>query len=199
MTDYAYHHARFLVSAAQFSQLPVDEGYEVAFVGRSNSGKSSALNLITRQKNLARTSKTPGRTQLINLFCFDEKRRLVDLPGYGYAKVSASIKQRWQKTLADYLENRGCLKGLILLMDVRHPLQETDSQLLHWARKANRPVHVLLTKSDKLRRGPALDALRNVQKALSTYHAEISSQLFSSVDGTGLEEVYKQLDNWFEY
>ena len=197
MIKQPYHQARFLLSVAKISQLPADEGYEVAFVGRSNSGKSSALNAITRQKNLARTSKTPGRTQLINLFQFDTDRRLVDLPGYGYAKVSSTIKQRWQQTLSEYLEKRLCLKGLVLLMDIRHPLQEMDGELLRWAVHAKLPVHVLLTKADKLRRGPALQVMASVKQTIKRYNKETTLQLFSVLAGIGLDEVYQQLDEWF--
>ena len=127
-----YRQAQFLTSAAALNQLPPDEGIEVAFAGRSNAGKSTVLNVLTGQRQLARTSKTPGRTQLINLFTLDEHRRLVDLPGYGFAQVPQSVKLRWQETLSQYLEQRDCLKGLILLMDSRHPLQALDLNLLDW-------------------------------------------------------------------
>ncbi|RJG41964.1 YihA family ribosome biogenesis GTP-binding protein, partial [Streptococcus pyogenes] len=137
-----YSKAVFLKSAARVNQLPEDSGYEVAFAGRSNAGKSSALNCLTHNKNLARTSKTPGRTQLINLFSLDEQRRLVDLPGYGYAKVAMEVKLEWQKNLAHYLEARQCLRGLILLMDVRHPLKDLDQILVNWALHRELPVHI---------------------------------------------------------
>ena len=137
------------------AQCPNDDGCEIAFAGRSNAGKSSAINTLTRNKGLARTSKTPGRTQLINFFQLDEGKRLVDLPGYGYAKVPIAMKRKWDKHLAEYLQLRQSLAGLILLMDIRHPLQEFDLQMLNWAAQAGLPVHILLTKSDKLKRGPA--------------------------------------------
>lgn len=191
-----YQQAVFLKSAAQLSQLPDDTGSEVAFVGRSNAGKSSALNTLTRTRNLARTSKTPGRTQLINLFTLDETRRLVDLPGYGYAQVPMEIKLRWQKTLALYLEKRQCLKGLVLLMDIRHPLKEFDINMLDWAQHCQLPIHILLTKADKLTRGAQHNSLHSVKKALSEYNA-VSVQLFSSLSRLGLEELEAKLDEWY--
>ena len=193
-----YHRARFLTSAAQLDQLPPDTGFEVAFAGRSNAGKSSALNRITRQKALARTSKTPGRTQLINLFSLDDQRRLVDLPGYGYAKVAEAIKLRWQQTMENYLASRESLQGLILLMDVRHPLRDTDEQLLAWCWHVGMPVHVLLTKADKLKRGPAQATLLKVRDTLNRQAptGSTSVQLFSALKGTGIEEVRNRLDHW---
>ncbi|MES9938030.1 MAG: ribosome biogenesis GTP-binding protein YihA/YsxC, partial [Sedimenticola sp.] len=142
-----YHQARFLTSAAKLNQSPADEGIEVAFAGRSNAGKSSAINTLCQQRNLARTSKTPGRTQLLNFFTLDEQRRLVDLPGYGYAKVAEKVKLQWQKELAAYLEQRQSLRGIILLVDVRHPLKEFDQQMLDWSAQIDLPVHILLTKA----------------------------------------------------
>jgi GTP-binding protein len=196
----AYRGAQFEISAAKLSQLPADEGFEVAFAGRSNAGKSSAINKICCQKSLARTSKTPGRTQLINFFTMDEKRRLVDLPGYGYAKVSEDIKRRWQQTMEQYLATRESLQGLILLMDVRHPLRDTDQQLLSWSWNVGMPTHVLLTKADKLKRGAAQNTLLKVRKEISENDPEglTSVQLFSSLKGTGLDEVYTVLDAWFQ-
>lgn len=188
------------MSAAKLSQLPADEGLEVAFAGRSNAGKSSAINRITGQKSLARTSKTPGRTQLINFFSLDEMRRLVDLPGYGYAKVSEDIKRRWQQTMEQYLANRRCLRGLVLLMDVRHPLKEIDQQLLSWCWHVGMPVHILLTKADKLKRGQAQNTLLKVRREIDSHGPEglTSVQLFSALKGTGLDEVYRVLDRWLE-
>jgi GTP-binding protein len=195
-----YRSAEFEISAAQLSQLPLDDGAEIAFAGRSNAGKSSAINRITGQKSLARTSKTPGRTQLINFFKLDERRRLVDLPGYGYAKVAAEVKRRWQQTMEQYLSTRQSLRGLILLMDVRHPLKEVDQQLLAWCWQVGMPVHVLLTKSDKLKSGASKSALLKVQQELSQHSPDglTSVQLFSSTKGVGLEQVYKVLDGWLE-
>ncbi len=196
----AYRGAHFETSAAKLSQLLADEGMEVAFAGRSNAGKSSAINRICCQKSLARTSKTPGRTQLINFFTLDEQRRLVDLPGYGYAKVSEDIKRRWQQTMEQYLASRQSLQGLVLLMDVRHPLKEVDQQLLAWSWNVGMPTHILLTKADKLKRGAAQNTLLKVRKEISENDpAGLSSvQLFSSLKGTGLGEVYSVLDRWLQ-
>lgn len=191
-----YTKAAFLISAAKLAQLPTDDGYEVAFVGRSNAGKSSAINVITEQHRLARTSKTPGRTQLINVFALDAERRLIDLPGYGYAKVSEAIKQEWQTLLSNYLCERECLKGLILLMDIRHPLKDTDQQLLLWARDRGLPTHVLLTKADKLNRNPAMQQLIKVRQAMIPYHPSATAQLFSALKRTGLDDARAQLNSW---
>ena len=195
-----YRGAQFEISAAKLSQLPADDGMEVAFAGRSNAGKSSAINKISCQKSLARTSKTPGRTQLINFFTMGEQRRLVDLPGYGYAKVSEDIKRRWQQTMEQYLATRQSLRGLILLMDVRHPLKDIDQQLLTWSWNVEMPTHILLTKADKLKRGSAQNTLLKVRKKISENDPEglTSVQLFSSLKGTGLDEVYSVLDGWFQ-
>lgn len=193
-----YTKARFLISAAKPQQAPPDSGREVAFAGRSNAGKSSALNAITQQKALARTSKTPGRTQLLNFFAVDDDRRLVDLPGYGYARVAVDIKAQWQRSLAGYLEQRQSLAGLILLMDIRHPLTDYDLQMLIWAQHADLPVHVLLTKADKLKRGAAKNALLQVRKRLKEDGFEASVQLFSALKKEGLEEVWAVLNQWLE-
>ena len=193
-----YRQARFLTSAARLHQCPPDEGYEAAFAGRSNAGKSSAINAICDHKGLTKVSKTPGRTQLINFFELDEQRRLVDLPGYGYAKVSVKVKKAWQENLAEYLEKRRCLKGLILLMDVRHPLKEFDLQMLEWAGHMDLPTHVLLTKADKLKRGPASASLLKVKKNLKTMDGRFSAQLFSALKRTGIDEVHRVLDSWLE-
>ena len=193
-----YRQAAFLTSAAKLSQALADEGYEVAFAGRSNAGKSSAINTLCDQKALARTSKTPGRTQLLNFFALDERRRIVDLPGYGYAKVSEGIKRDWQGTLADYLERRECLRGLIMMMDIRHPLKDFDRQMLDWARHISLPVHVLLTKSDKLKNGPASNALLKVRAELSKLDPGFSVQTFSALKRSGIAEAHARLDSWFE-
>ena len=198
MSSPFYRQARFLTSAARLHQCPPDEGYEVAFAGSSNAGKSSAINAICDHKGLTKVSKTPGRTQLINFFELDEQRRLVDLPGYGYAKVSVKVKKAWQENLAEYLEKRRCLKGLILLMDVRHPLKEFDLQMLEWAGHMDLPTHVLLTKADKLKRGPASASLLKVKKTLKTMDGRFSAQLFSALKRTGIDEVHRVLDSWLE-
>ena len=191
-----YHNAEFLLSVARLSQLPVDTGYEVAFAGRSNAGKSSAINVLTNNPQLARTSKTPGRTQLINFFALDSMHRLVDLPGYGYAKVSRQTKQQWDALLDDYLRSRQSLVGLILLMDCRHPMKEFDNQLIHWCASADLRLHILLTKSDKLKRGAANDALRSVKSQLSSIMPTASVQLFSALKKTGTDNLISVLDDW---
>lgn len=194
-----YRNASFLKSAALVSQLPPDEGYEVAFAGRSNAGKSTALNTLTVQKRLARTSKTPGRTQLINLFTLTESRRLVDLPGYGYAEVPKKVKEEWQRTLARYLEVRTSLRGIVLLMDCRHPLQETDQYLIEHALHREIPLHILLTKADKLSRGQAKNTLLKVRAHVKEAADWITVQTFSSLNKDGLDELILQLDRWYEW
>ncbi len=198
MQNNPYSKAVFLKSAARVVHLPEDTGYEVAFAGRSNAGKSSALNCLTGIKNLARTSKTPGRTQLINLFSIDEERRLVDLPGYGYAKVAMSVKEEWQKHLAHYLEIRQCLKGLILLMDIRHPLKELDLMMIDWALNRELPVHILLTKADKLSKSDTKNTVIKVRKYYELASHLVSVQSFSSLKKEGLVELINQLNEWFK-
>ncbi|AFI83587.1 ribosome biogenesis GTP-binding protein YihA/YsxC [Methylophaga nitratireducenticrescens] len=193
-----YRNAHYTVSATQLSQLPSDSGFEVAFAGRSNAGKSSAINTITGIKALARISKTPGRTQMINFFHLDDERALVDLPGYGYAKVPEKMKLKWQTTLSKYLETRQSLRGLMLMMDIRHPLKNFDLQMLDWAKQAELPIHILLTKSDKLGRGAGGNALQQVRKELKDVGLEASVQLFSSLNHQGRDEAIQVLDNWFE-
>ncbi|ODN66650.1 MULTISPECIES: ribosome biogenesis GTP-binding protein YihA/YsxC [Methylophaga] len=193
-----YRSAHYTVSATQLSQLPSDAGYEVAFAGRSNAGKSSAINTITGIKALARISKTPGRTQMINFFHLDEERALVDLPGYGYAKVPEKMKLKWQATLSKYLETRQSLRGLMLMMDIRHPLKNFDLQMLGWAKQAELPIHILLTKSDKLGRGAGGNTLQQVRKELSEAGLVASVQLFSSLNHQGRDEAIQVLDEWFE-
>ncbi len=192
-----YHQTKFLISAAKLSQTPPDDGLEIAFAGRSNAGKSSALNTLCQQKALARTSKTPGRTQLLNFFAVDEQRRLVDLPGYGFAKVSEKVKLQWQGALAEYLESRLSLRGVILLMDVRHPLKEFDRQMLEWSHQIGRPVHILLTKADKLGRGAAANSLQRVQREISQFGEGVSVQLFSALKRQGIDQAHQLLDEWF--
>lgn len=192
-----YTKAVFLKSAARVDQLPPDSGYEVAFAGRSNAGKSSALNCLTSVKSLARTSKTPGRTQLINLFTLDDERRLVDLPGYGYAKVALQVKLEWQKNLAHYLEVRESLKGLVLLMDVRHPLKDLDQMMIDWSLNRQLPVHILLTKADKLSRSDVKNMVLKVRKHYELAEHLITVQAFSSLKKQGVEELIAALNNWF--
>jgi GTP-binding protein len=193
-----FRHVTFLTSANAIAQLPDDSGAEVAFAGRSNAGKSSALNVITEQKNLARTSKTPGRTQLINFFEVDETHRLVDLPGYGYAKVPERIQRHWQQVLSDYLAGRQCLRGLVLMMDIRHPLKEFDLQMLDWCDHQQMPTHILLTKADKLKRGAAGNALQKVRKAIKAEFPLASVQLFSAHNRQGVDEARGKLSEWLE-
>lgn len=191
-----YRQAQFLTSASKVSQCPADEGWEVAFAGRSNAGKSSAINSLTDNKKLARTSRTPGRTQLINFFALTETQRLVDLPGYGYAKVPMAIKNAWNKQLENYLRQRESLRGMILLMDSRHPMQPFDEQMLGWALQAHMPVHILLTKSDKLKKGPAKATLLKLRAQLSEHKELVSMQLFSALKHTGHQELISVLDAW---
>ncbi len=191
-----YSKAIFLKSAASVKQLPDDTGYEVAFAGRSNAGKSSALNCLTNNKQLARTSKTPGRTQLINLFTLDDEHRLVDLPGYGYAKVPLQVKKDWQKNLAQYLEVRESLKGLVLVMDIRHPLKDLDQMMIGWALDRELPIHILLTKADKLNKGEVKMACKTVRQFYSLVEHLVSVQSFSSSKKEGVEELIKVLNQW---
>ena len=193
-----FHNAKFVLSAQRLSQLPPEMGAEAAFAGRSNAGKSSAINSITRNKNLARVSKTPGRTQLINFFALDDRHRLVDLPGYGYARVTQSVRKDWQNTLSGYLQTRQCLRGLMLVMDLRQALTPLDVQLLNWCREAMMPVHVLLAKADKLGRGSAAEALLQVRKAVAEVYAAASVQLFSSLKKQGVDEAKAVLTQWLE-
>jgi GTP-binding protein len=191
-----YQAATFLTSASKLSQCPPDSGWEVAFAGRSNAGKSSAINCLTGNRKLARTSKTPGRTQLINFFQLSDTQRLVDLPGYGFAKVPLKVKLEWTKHLEAYLQERQSLRGLILMMDVRRPLQEFDHTMLEWAIAAEMPVHILLTKADKLKKGPAKSTLLQVRGQLAEHQSLVSVQLFSSLKRSGLDELHKVLNRW---
>lgn len=203
--SFNYQIAKYILGAASLKQLPDDIGVEVAFAGRSNAGKSSALNRLTNQKSLARTSKTPGRTQLINLFSLEDDNRLVDLPGYGFARVAKSVKEHWQKTLGLYLEKRNCLKGLVVLMDIRHPCKDMDLSMINWAIKAELQILVLLSKSDKLKQGARKDALRNVRKQLlelttdlKTESGQLQITTFSALKGDGVDSLKQFLDLQFE-
>ena len=190
--------ARFSISAAKVDQCPPDEGLEVAFAGRSNAGKSSALNTLTHA-SLARTSKTPGRTQLLNFFELDEQRRLVDLPGYGYAKVPIPLKLHWQKHLEAYLGSRESLRGLILMMDIRHPLTEFDRMMLDWSVASGMPMHILLTKADKLAYGAAKNAMLKVRQELQRgWGDNVSIQLFSAPKRQGIDEAHAVLARWLD-
>jgi GTP-binding protein len=191
-----YRAARYLTSASRRNQCPPDEGWEVAFAGRSNAGKSSAINSLTGNRKLARTSKTPGRTQLLNFFSLSDQQRLVDLPGYGFAKVPEKVKAEWVRLIEDYLQQRRSLRGLVLLMDVRHPLQDFDRMMIDWATTADMPVHILLTKADKLKKGPAKSTLMKIQGELAAHAGLVSVQLFSALKHSGHEALRTVLDAW---
>ncbi len=191
-----YHNACYQYSAHNLRQLLDDEGLEVAFAGRSNAGKSSAINAITGSSSLARTSKTPGRTQQIIFFDLGQGRRLVDLPGYGFARVSHAMRGHWHETLPRFLSGRRQLQGLVVLMDSRHPAKPQDIQLVDWCVELGLPVHILLTKSDKLSRGAGKQALREIRAALP---ASVTAQLFSAHARQGLDEARRQLDAWFAW
>lgn len=193
-----YQQAHFLQSATTIDTLPPELGFEVAFAGRSNSGKSSTLNRLCQQKSLARTSKTPGRTQLINFFSLPDGKYLVDLPGYGYAKVPEKVKLKWQKFIESYLTNRFTLRGLVIVMDIRRPMLEQDLNMLAWADSRNLPVHVVLNKSDKLKHGKAKTALLKTQQQLKEYDNPTTVQIFSALKGVGLNEIWAQLDSWLQ-
>lgn len=187
--------ATFLTSASNLSQCPPDTGKEVAFCGRSNAGKSSALNYLTGHKKLARTSKTPGRTQLINFFSLDEDARLVDLPGYGFARVSATVRAAWHANIDSYLRNRECLVGLVMVMDIRHPMREFDEMMVNWTHESGRRGHVLLTKCDKLKRGPGSATLLAVRKQLPE---GVTAQMLSATHDIGREEFLEVLASWID-
>ncbi|WP_414829168.1 ribosome biogenesis GTP-binding protein YihA/YsxC [Alteromonas sp. H39] len=190
--------AKFLMSAPDIGHLKQDGGIEVAFAGRSNAGKSSALNTLTRQKNLARTSKTPGRTQMINIFELDDHRRLVDLPGYGFAQVPLAMKKKWQKSLGEYLQKREQLRGLVVMMDIRHPFKDLDQELIHWAVSAELPVLALLTKSDKLKSGKRKAQLLMAREAAMAFCGDVTVNTFSSLNKQGLPELEQVLTMWLD-
>lgn len=197
-TPINFNGCQFMVSAPDQRRCPPDEGFEVAFAGRSNAGKSSAINCLTNQSKLARTSKTPGRTQLINFFSLSENVRLVDLPGYGFAKVPLAQKREWDRNLSHYLQTRQSLQGLVIVMDVRHPLQEFDLQMLYWAQASELAVHLLVTKADKLKRGPAMSVLMGIQRTLDDkgFTGAVSMQLFSALKRQGVDNLKQVLRNW---
>lgn len=192
-----YAKTHFVTSAPDISHLPADMGTEIAFAGRSNAGKSSALNTLTNQKSLARTSKTPGRTQLINLFEVEPDCRLVDLPGYGFAQVPEEVKRKWQKSLGEYLQKRESLKGIVILMDIRHPLKDLDQQMIDWAVQSGLAVMLLLTKADKLASGAQKQQLNLVREAILPFQGDITVATFSSLKRTGLEQLKQKLNEWF--
>jgi len=191
----AYEQVKFLTSANRTTQLPPDDGVEVAVSGRSNAGKSSAINVITGRKGLARTSKAPGATRLINFFELEPGRRLVDLPGYGFAKVPGAMREHWGELISAYFQRRESLRGAIVVMDVRHPLTANDRDMLAVALSRNVPVHVLLTKADKLGRGAARQALAGF---LRDAGKGVTAQLFSALNGEGLEEARRMLERMLD-
>lgn len=191
----SFHCAQFLTSANALAGCPPDLGAEVAFAGRSNAGKSSALNVITNRRALARISKTPGRTQLINFFTLSEEERLVDLPGYGYARVPARVRAHWRQLMGDYFQHRQSLAGLIVIMDVRRPLMPYDQQMLAYGGAAGLPMHILLTKADKLSRGAASGVL---QKTRAQLDPRVTMQLFSALKNTGVDEAREHIGAWLD-
>lgn len=191
-----FQSAVYNTSASKLEQCPPDSGAEVAFIGRSNAGKSSAINVLTGQTKLARTSKTPGRTQLLNFFSIGENRHLVDLPGFGYAKVPIEMRNKWQQQLERYLRQRQSLRGLVLLMDIRHPFKDSDRMMLNWCVDAEIPLHILLTKADKLKQGAAKAALLHSRREVQEHAALVSVQLFSSLNRLGVDELRQKLCLW---
>ncbi len=192
-----YRQAHFLISAGKAHQFP-QGGCEVAFAGRSNAGKSSAINTLCDNKGLARTSKTPGRTRLVNFFELDEDHRLVDLPGYGFAKVPVAMKNEWQKLMTQYLSEQQPLNGLVVIMDIRHPLNDYDWQMLEWCNHFQLPAHILLTKADKIKRGAQQNSLLKTRKLLKEAEINASVQTFSALKKTGLVELVAKLNGWLE-
>ncbi|AIU68310.1 ribosome biogenesis GTP-binding protein YihA/YsxC [Vibrio coralliilyticus] len=192
-----YQNTHFITSAPDIRHMPEDEGIEVAFAGRSNAGKSSSLNRLTNQRSLAKTSKTPGRTQLINLFKVTDGCHIVDLPGYGFAQVPLEMKKKWQKSLGEYLQKRQSLKGLVVLMDIRHPMKDLDQQLIFWAVDSGIPVQVLLTKADKLKSGARKAQVLKIKKDSAGFGGDVSVAAFSSLKGIGVDVLRHKLDEWF--
>ena len=193
-----FQSAQFFVTVDDWSGLPPDQGVEVAFAGRSNAGKSSAINTLANRSRLAFTSKTPGRTQHINFFTLGDQRYLVDLPGYGYAQVPLAVKRHWQQLLSDYLAYRKSLRGLVVLMDIRHPLTDLDRQLLQWYLPSGKPMVVLLTKCDKLGRGAKLDVIRAVRKELAGTIQPVEIIAFSSTTKEGLDSAEAAIAHLYE-
>ena len=190
-----FNQTHFTTSAPKLAGCPADSEAEIAFAGRSNAGKSSAINAITGQTRLARISKTPGRTQLINFFEVNAGRYLVDLPGYGFAKVPLAVKNQWQRELEKYLREREVLSGIVVLSDIRHPMKEFDQQMVEWSVQSDLPVLLLLTKADKLKRGAAQNTLLKVRKALQD-KSQVRVELFSAQNGTGVDSAREQLSEW---
>lgn len=192
----AFEQAEFIAGARVPSRFPPDLGREVAFAGRSNAGKSSVLNALTGRQALARTSKQPGRTREVNFFRLTEDRRLVDLPGYGFARVPAAIQRQWELTLRRYLAERASLAGLVVVMDIRHAFRDLDLHLLEWAEAARLPVHLLLTKADKLGRGRQNEALRAARGRCGEMASGVSVQLFSAPKKLGVDALRERVAQW---
>jgi len=192
-----FKNCQFLTSAYKVSQLPPDTGFEVAIAGRSNAGKSTTLNTLVGNKKIAKVSKTPGRTQLLNCFDLGDNKRLVDLPGYGFAKVPKKVKEHWQKEINNYLQNRKSLIGVIVVMDIRHPLKEFDKQFLDWADKSGLYSHALLNKSDKFKSGKKKAVFLQVKNAMQDFTRTSTLQLFSGLKNEGVPELSKVLNRWF--
>lgn len=193
-----FQNAVFFTTVAQLRDMPTDSLAEVAFAGRSNAGKSSAINTLAGRTRLAHVSKTPGRTQHLNYFTLAPGKYLVDLPGYGFAKAPEAIKGQWERLLAPYLEGRAHLAGLVVIMDCRRPMTDLDCRLLNWFAPTGRPIHVLLSKADKLSRQAQVATLAKVRAALKPLGEQCSAQLFSSLKKTGVEECEAVLERWFE-
>ncbi len=192
-----YRKTHFITSAPDIRHLPDDTGIEVAFAGRSNAGKSSSINRLCDQKSLVKTSKTPGRTQLINLFKVDEGCHIVDLPGYGFAQVPLELKKKWQKSLGEYLQKREQLKGIVVLMDIRHPMKDLDQDLIYWAVESQLPVLVLLTKCDKLKSGARKAQLNKIKEASMAFCGDVEVAVYSSLKGIGVDTLKNKLNQWY--
>jgi len=192
-----FKHCEFLISAYKTNQLPEDVGMEIAFAGRSNSGKSTTINALTNHKGLAKVSKTPGRTQLFNCFEFMPNKRLVDLPGYGYAKVPIKMKKHWEKEIDHYLMHRQSLIGVVIIMDIRHPMKVFDEQMLTWADQSGLHSHVLLNKADKLNNSEIKKTLMAVEKQIAQFSRSTTCQVFSALRRTGTAELSKIITPWF--
>ncbi|MES2662487.1 MAG: ribosome biogenesis GTP-binding protein YihA/YsxC [Pseudomonadota bacterium] len=190
------HSAAFLTTAVKYIHCPPDEGAEITFIGRSNVGKSTAINCLTQQTQLARKSKTPGRTQALNFFQTSGELRFVDLPGYGYSQATKHAEAQWAQTLAEYFKKRQSLRGSLWLIDIRHPMTKLDYVMAEWLMQFDFPVHILLAKADKISRGEGLQVEQNVRKALRPYLPNVTTQRFSSLKLIGIDECFKQISNW---
>ena len=193
-----YHNVKFLLSAPSIRGCPEDTGFEVVIAGRSNAGKSSAINTLTGQKKLARVSKTPGRTQHLVYFELDSDRKIVDLPGYGFAKVPLEVKKKWHQSMEEFFQKRKAISGGVIVMDIRHPLMDFDQMMLNWMTAMNIPVHILLTKADKLSFGAAKNVALKINKTVSRYQ-NVSVQTFSSLKNSGIEELHQKLNQFLNY